>query len=46
MNYFLIQNGRIAYMANFHDTVPFHPEGGERQGHPEGGERQSHPDGG
>lgn len=24
-NYFRIENGRIAYMANFHDTVPFRP---------------------
>jgi ketosteroid isomerase-like protein len=25
MNYFRIENGKIAYMANFHDTVPFKP---------------------
>lgn len=25
MNYFQIRAGRIAYMANFHDTVPFRP---------------------
>ena len=24
MNYFSIVNGQIAYMANFHDTAPFH----------------------
>jgi len=24
-NYFRIDNGKIAYMANFHDTVPFAP---------------------
>lgn len=24
-NYFKIENGKIAYMANFHDTVPFGP---------------------
>lgn len=24
-NYFLLENGKIAYMANFHDTVPFRP---------------------
>ena len=24
-NYFRIADGRIAYMANFHDTVPFQP---------------------
>jgi ketosteroid isomerase-like protein len=24
-NYFQLRNGRIAYMANFHDTVPFRP---------------------
>jgi ketosteroid isomerase-like protein len=24
-NYFQIQNGKITYMANFHDTVPFKP---------------------
>jgi ketosteroid isomerase-like protein len=24
-NYFRIAGGRIAYMANFHDTVPFQP---------------------
>jgi ketosteroid isomerase-like protein len=24
-NYFLIKNGKIAYMANFHDTRPFDP---------------------
>ncbi|MBN8231529.1 nuclear transport factor 2 family protein [Corallococcus macrosporus] len=24
-NYFLIQDGKIAYMANFHDSVPFAP---------------------
>lgn len=23
-NYFRVTGGRIAYMANFHDTVPFH----------------------
>jgi ketosteroid isomerase-like protein len=23
MNYFRLENGRIAYMANFHDTLPF-----------------------
>ena len=25
VNYFRIVNGRISYMANFHDTVPFRP---------------------
>lgn len=25
MNYFRIENGKIAYMANFHDRVPFKP---------------------
>lgn len=25
MNYFRIENGKIAYMANFHDKVPFKP---------------------
>lgn len=25
MNYFTIENGKIAYMANFHDKVPFKP---------------------
>jgi ketosteroid isomerase-like protein len=25
MNYFRIKNGKIAYMANFHDSVPFKP---------------------
>ena len=25
MNYFRFKNGRIAYMANFHDSVPFKP---------------------
>jgi hypothetical protein len=24
-NYFRIENGKIAYMANFHDTRPFDP---------------------
>lgn len=24
-NYFRLENGKIAYMANFHDTVPFGP---------------------
>ncbi len=24
-NYFRLQDGKIAYMANFHDTVPFAP---------------------
>lgn len=24
-NYFRIKNGKIAYMANFHDSVPFRP---------------------
>jgi ketosteroid isomerase-like protein len=24
-NYFRLQNGKITYMANFHDTVPFAP---------------------
>lgn len=24
-NYFVVKNGRISYMANFHDTVPFKP---------------------
>ncbi len=24
-NYFQMRNGRIAYMANFHDSVPFRP---------------------
>jgi ketosteroid isomerase-like protein len=24
-NYFRLENGRIVYMANFHDTVPFAP---------------------
>jgi ketosteroid isomerase-like protein len=24
-NYFYLENGKIAYMANFHDTVPFAP---------------------
>ncbi|MEJ1929449.1 nuclear transport factor 2 family protein [Nostoc sp. NIES-2111] len=24
-NYFCLQNGKIAYMANFHDTRPFDP---------------------
>jgi ketosteroid isomerase-like protein len=24
-NYFRLENGKIAYMANFHDTVPFAP---------------------
>jgi ketosteroid isomerase-like protein len=24
-NYFRVVDGRIAYMANFHDTVPFGP---------------------
>lgn len=24
-NYFEVKNGRITYMANFHDTVPFRP---------------------
>jgi hypothetical protein len=23
MNYFRLEEGRIAYMANFHDTIPF-----------------------
>jgi ketosteroid isomerase-like protein len=25
VNYFRISDGKIAYMANFHDTVPFRP---------------------
>ncbi len=25
MNYFRMKNGKIAYMANFHDSVPFKP---------------------
>jgi ketosteroid isomerase-like protein len=25
MNYFRIENGKITYMANFHDSVPFKP---------------------
>lgn len=25
MNYFQIKDGKIAYMANFHDSVPFKP---------------------
>ena len=25
MNYFRFQNGKISYMANFHDTKPFAP---------------------
>jgi ketosteroid isomerase-like protein len=25
MNYFRFKNGKIAYMANFHDSVPFKP---------------------
>lgn len=25
MNYFRIKDGKIAYMANFHDSVPFKP---------------------
>ena len=25
MNYFRMENGKIAYMANFHDSVPFKP---------------------
>jgi ketosteroid isomerase-like protein len=25
MNYFRMRNGKIAYMANFHDSVPFKP---------------------
>jgi ketosteroid isomerase-like protein len=25
MNYFRLRDGRIAYMANFHDSVPFRP---------------------
>jgi len=25
MNYFRFQDGKIAYMANFHDSVPFKP---------------------
>lgn len=25
MNYFRLENGKIAYMANFHDTRPFDP---------------------
>lgn len=24
-NYFRMENGKIAYMSNFHDTVPFQP---------------------
>lgn len=24
-NYFRLENGKIAYMANFHDTAPFEP---------------------
>jgi ketosteroid isomerase-like protein len=25
VNYFRVRNGKITYMANFHDTVPFRP---------------------
>ena len=25
VNYFKVRNGKITYMANFHDTVPFRP---------------------
>jgi hypothetical protein len=25
MNYFRIEDGKIAYMANFHDSKPFEP---------------------
>ena len=25
MNYFRIRDGKIVYMANFHDSVPFGP---------------------
>ena len=25
MNYYRMRNGKIAYMANFHDSVPFKP---------------------
>jgi ketosteroid isomerase-like protein len=25
MNYFVIENGKISYMANFHDSKPFKP---------------------
>ena len=25
MNYFQMRDGKIAYMANFHDSVPFRP---------------------
>ena len=25
MNYFRLENGKIAYMANFHDSAPFKP---------------------
>ena len=25
MNYFQLRDGKIAYMANFHDSVPFRP---------------------
>ena len=25
MNYFRIENGKIAYMSNYHDSVPFKP---------------------
>jgi ketosteroid isomerase-like protein len=24
-NFFLVENGKIAYMSNFHDTRPFDP---------------------
>lgn len=29
MNYFRFKDGKIAYMANFHDTVPFKPVTGK-----------------
>ncbi|HZR52760.1 MAG TPA: nuclear transport factor 2 family protein [Streptosporangiaceae bacterium] len=32
MNYFRIADGYIAYMANFHDTVPFQVLNGEQTG--------------
>lgn len=25
VNYFIVENGKITYMANFHDSVPFKP---------------------
>ena len=24
-NYFIVKNGKITYMANFHDSIPFKP---------------------